>query len=57
MNASQRLAFWLSATPRRTTARIALHAGAVPHQSKIPALAAHLAFVAFGLGFGAAFGF
>ena len=45
-----------SRTPRRATARIALHAGAIPHQREVAALAAHLAFVAFGLGFGAAFG-
>ena len=44
------------ATPRRGPARIALHAGAVPHQGEIAALRAHLAFVALGLGFGAAFG-
>jgi hypothetical protein len=37
--------------------RIALHTRPIPHQGKIPALAAHLAFVAFGLRFGAAFGF
>src|SRR5271156_5278307 len=43
-------------TPRRRTARIALQTRAVAHQREIPALAAHFAFVAFGLGFGAAFG-
>ena len=37
-------------------ARIALHAGAVAHQREVPAFAARLAFVALGLGFGAAFG-
>ena len=46
----------LSRTPRRAATRIALHAGAIPHEGKIPAFAAHLAFIAFGLGFGAAFG-
>ena len=45
-----------SRTPRRAATRIALHAGPVPHQREIPALAAHLAFVALGLGLGAAFG-
>jgi hypothetical protein len=45
-----------SRTPRRAATRIALHAGAIPHQREVAALAAHLAFVAFGLGFGPAFG-
>ena len=45
-----------SRTPRRASTRIALHAGAVPHQREMAALAAHFAFVALGLGFGAAFG-
>ena len=44
------------AAPRRASTRIALHAGPVPHQREVAALAAHLAFVALGLGFGAAFG-
>jgi hypothetical protein len=39
-----------SRTPRRAPARIALHACPVPHQRKIPAFAAHFAFVAFGFG-------
>src|ERR1700722_8531165 len=43
-------------TPRRASARIALHARAVPHQREIPALPAGFAFVAFGAGFGALFG-
>ena len=47
---------WLSATPRRASARVALHAGAVAHQREVSALAAHFALIAFGLGFGAAFG-
>jgi hypothetical protein len=46
-----------SRTPRRASARIALHARAVPHQREVSAFAAHLAFVAFCLGFGPAFGF
>ena len=53
---SSSLSIRTSRTPRRASARIALHAGAVPHQREVAALAAHLAFVAFGLGFGAAFG-
>ena len=47
---------YASRTPRRAAARIALHAGAIPHQREVAALAAHLALVALGLGFGAAFG-
>ena len=43
-------------TPRRAATRIALHACAIPHQREIAALAAHLAFVAFCLGFRPAFG-
>ena len=46
-----------SRTPRRAATRVALHAGAVAHQREVAALRAHLAFVAPGLGFGAAFGF
>jgi len=46
-------------TSRRAATRIALHAGAVPHQRETPALRAHLAFVVFGIGtvfgFGVAF--
>src|ERR1700694_3703256 len=45
-----------SRTPRRAPTRIALHARAVPHQREMPAFAAHLAFVAFCLGFRPAFG-
>src|SRR6185436_959764 len=45
-----------SRTPRRTSARIALHAGPIPHQREVAALRAHLAFVALGFGFCAAFG-
>src|SRR5579859_151603 len=45
-----------SRTPRRASARVALHARAVAHQRKVAALAAHLALVAFGFGFGPAFG-
>src|SRR5271154_7617944 len=45
-----------SRTPRRAATRIALHAGAIAHQREIPALAAHLAFVAFGFRLGAALG-
>jgi len=56
-DSSVRLASWLSATAGRAATRIALHAGAIPHQREMPAFAAHLAFVAFCLGFGAAFGF
>src|SRR5258707_1380471 len=56
-DSSVRLASWLSATPRRAATRIALHAGAIPHQREVPAFAAHFAFVALCLGFGAAFGF
>ena len=47
---------WCSRTPRRAAAGIALHAGAIPHQREVAALRAHLAFVALGLGFRAAFG-
>jgi hypothetical protein len=43
-------------TPRRRSARIALQTSAIPHQREVHALRAHFAFVAFGLGFGAAFG-
>src|SRR5262249_1630353 len=43
-----------SRTPRRAAARVALEAGAVAHEREIHALRAHLAFVAFGLGLGAA---
>ena len=46
-----------SRTPRRGPARIAFHAGAVAHQGEVAAFATHLAFVAFCLCFGAAFGF
>src|SRR5258708_31808400 len=42
-----------SRTPRRAATRIALHACAVAYQREVAAFAAHLAFVAFGLGFGA----
>src|SRR5437773_6837531 len=45
-----------SATSRRAPTRIAFHARPIPHQREIPALAAHLALVALGLGFLAAFG-
>src|ERR1700733_760673 len=45
-----------SRTPRRRPARVALHAGAVAHESKVAALRAHLALVALGFRFGAAFG-
>ena len=45
-----------SRTPRRASARIALHTSPVAHQRKIPAFAAHLAFVALGLRLGAAIG-
>src|SRR5262245_10740588 len=50
---------WLSIKPslrtaRRAPTRIALQARAIPHQREVQALRAHLAFVAFGLGFGAA---
>src|SRR3984893_3779875 len=47
----------LLTAPRRRATRIALHTRAIPQQRKVPAFAAHLAFVAFCLGFGAAFGF
>src|SRR5579885_1752761 len=40
-------------TPRRTPARVALHARAVAHQREVAAFAAGLALVAFGAGFGA----
>lgn len=40
-----------SAAPRRRSARVALHAGAVSHQSVVLTLAAGVAFVALGLGF------
>src|SRR3954468_21419470 len=51
------MAIWLLLrTPRRAAARVALHAGAVPHQREVAALAAHLALVALGLGLGAAVG-
>src|SRR6185312_7580638 len=40
-------------TPRRAAARIALHARAVAHQREVAALAAGLALVALGAGFGA----
>lgn len=43
-------------TPRRATARIALHTSAVPHQREIPALAAHFAFVAAGFRLGTTLG-
>lgn len=46
----------VSRTPRRAPARIALHAGPVPHQREVAALRAHLAFVAFCLGFRSALG-
>src|ERR1700722_2771222 len=46
-----------SRTPGRAATRVALHAGAVTHQSEVAALRAHLAFVALGFSFGAAFGF
>src|SRR3981081_4336640 len=45
-----------SAAPRRRATRIALHARSVAHQREVAALAAHFAFVAFCLGFGAALG-
>ena len=45
-----------SRTPRRASARVALHAGAVAHQREVRALAAHLALVAFGLCFGSPLG-
>ena len=41
-----------SATPRRSAAGIALHAGAVAHQCVVAAIAAGLAFVALHLGAG-----
>src|SRR6516164_4336334 len=44
--------FELLTATRSTSARIALHACAISHQREIAALRAHLAFVAFGLGFG-----
>src|SRR5579864_6052907 len=47
----------VSRTPRRRPTRIALHAGAVAHESEVAALRAHLALIALGLGFRAAFGF
>ena len=48
------IAVWFrSRTPRRAAARIALHAGPVPHQREVAALRAHLALIALGLGFGA----
>jgi hypothetical protein len=56
VDAFRRPQFLDSATPRRASARIALHTSAVPHQRKIPTLAAGFAFVAFGAGFGAFFG-
>ena len=43
-------------TPRRRAARVALQTRPVSHQREVQAFAAHLAFVAFGLGLGAAFG-
>src|ERR1700683_729729 len=43
-------------TPRRGPTRIALHAGAVAPECEVSAIAARLAFVAFGACFGAAFG-
>lgn len=45
-----------SRTPRRRPTRIALHTRAVSHESKVAALAAHLAFVALGFCLGAALG-
>src|SRR3954471_10005453 len=45
-----------SRTPRRAAASIALHTRPIPHQREVAALAAHLAFVALGLGFRAALG-
>ena len=42
--------------PSRAPTRIALQAGAVPHQREVHALATHLAFVALGFRFGAACG-
>src|SRR5580698_11059185 len=45
-----------SRTPRRASTRVALHAGAVTHQGEVAALRAHLALVALGFCFGAAFG-
>jgi len=43
-------------TPRGAAARVTLQTRAVAHQSEISAFAAGLAFVAFGLGFGAFLG-
>jgi hypothetical protein len=45
-----------SRTPGRASTRIALHTRPIPNQREVAALAAHLALVAFCLGFGAAFG-
>src|SRR4051794_20184187 len=42
-----------SATARRAAAGVALHAGAVAHQSEVAAFAAGLALVAPGAGLGA----
>ena len=44
------------AAPAGPAARIALHACPIPHQCEVAAFAAHLAFIAARLGFGAAFG-
>src|SRR6266702_8429427 len=48
--------FYLLRTTSRRTARVTFHARAIPHQREVAALAAHLAFVALGLGFRAALG-
>src|ERR1700674_2238730 len=42
-----------SRAPRRASAGIALHAGAVAHQGEVPAFPARFALVALGLGLGA----
>lgn len=46
----------ISRTPRSATTRVALHAGAVAHEGEVAAFAAHLAFIAAGFCFRAAFG-
>src|ERR1051325_8341976 len=43
-------------TPRGAAARVALHAGAVAHQSEVAAFAAGFALVALGAGLGALLG-
>ena len=46
--------FKRSATPRRASAGVALHASAVAHQREVAALRAHLALVALGFRLGPA---